>query len=403
VTSSLGGTVNISQNLPTGGALSLGAGNTLSISGPEDNPGQIYAQNPQLSVNLFQPLLLNGEVLDLRLLEAGERVAKKGLDLASLSRRQEANAQYIDALQTYGDWWNLAIQIDILNSQLEVLEENVRRARVSLDAGIISSSQFVSVELERERVNQSILSLKLNQFRLRQQLENDYSIIIDEDLGDFIDLVNSLEILEEAPSGDIDQNPALRSLTLSQKLTEATHILGGMENASTLNVNFFLEPGYDSSSYSPTPGTFSRSLEDSWGGLFLEESTLNWGLSLTYSLSLDALTKEARRNEQFELENAKALKDIESFRQTARTIWSSFLSEWSILREDEALKLRSVELSRRELANEQTRLSLGQVDSLTVKQFESKVKQAEGDLYLIRWQRFLLDLRIRDFLGEELL
>jgi outer membrane protein TolC len=118
---------------------------------------------------------------------------------------------------------------------------------------------------------------------------------------------------------------------------------------------------------------------------------------------LDALTKEARRNEQFELENAKALKDIESFRQTARTIWSSFLSEWSILREDEALKLRSVELSRRELANEQTRLSLGQVDSLTVKQFESKVKQAEGDLYLIRWQRFLLDLRIRDFLGEELL
>jgi outer membrane protein TolC len=126
-------------------------------------------------------------------------------------------------------------------------------------------------------------------------------------------------------------------------------------------------------------------------------------VNVTYSLSLDALTKEARRNEQFELEKAKALKDIDRFRQTAEALWSTFLSEWSILLEDETLQLRSVELARRELANEETKLALGQVDPLTVKQVESKVQQAEADLYKIRWERFLLELRVRDFLGEDLL
>jgi outer membrane protein TolC len=403
VSTSLGGALNLSQNLPSGGALSLTAGNTLIISGPEDNPDQIYAQNPQFSVNLYQPLLINGQILDLRLLQAGENVAKSGLDLASLSRRQEANAQFIDALRSYGDWWNLALQINILGSQLEVFEERLKRARVSLDAGIISSSQFISIELEKEQLNQSLLQLRLNQFRLREQLENEWSIIIDDDIDDFITLVGSLELSDEPTTGDINQNPALRSLSLSQRLSEASHILGGMENASTLNVNFFLEPGYDSSDYSMTPGTFTRTIQDSWTELFTEESLVNWGVNVTYSLSLDALTKEARRNEQFELEKAKALKDIDRFRQTAEALWSTFLSEWSILLEDETLQLRSVELARRELANEETKLALGQVDPLTVKQVESKVQQAEADLYKIRWERFLLELRVRDFLGEDLL
>jgi outer membrane protein TolC len=276
VSTSLGGALNLSQNLPSGGALSLTAGNTLIISGPEDNPDQIYAQNPQFSVNLYQPLLINGQILDLRLLQAGENVAKSGLDLASLSRRQEANAQFIDALRSYGDWWNLALQINILGSQLEVFEERLKRARVSLDAGIISSSQFISIELEKEQLNQSLLQLRLNQFRLREQLENEWSIIIDDDIDDFITLVGSLELSDEPTTGDINQNPALRSLSLSQRLSEASHILGGMENASTLNVNFFLEPGYDSSDYSMTPGTFTRTIQDSWTELFTEESLVNW-------------------------------------------------------------------------------------------------------------------------------
>jgi len=398
-TTSLSASLALSQALPTGGNLSLSAGDTLSLSGPLDSSTDLATRAPQLSVNLFQPLTLNDRILDTRFLTASQRLALGSYDLAFLARIQEGNSQYLKALETFGQWRVLLRQGEILQGQLDIWNQRVEQGRIALDQGQISLSEYLNRELEREKVGQSYLQTRLALFNTRAELENTWGMSPDpEKVPGFEEQLLLIEQRVFPENPELLNNFGVKILELQGEILEKSSILEGLENSSRLNINAFLQPAY------PTgPPVLQRSMEDAWSDLFTSESNLSWGFSLGYSLDLDIFSKQGREREKQEAVLGQNLKNRERLLKNLEAVYQTFLEQQRILLEEYEIQKRNLELVLRDLGNQRAREAAGQLDGLTLRQFELQAMSARQEVLRVAWELVLLDYRVKDFLGKSLL
>jgi len=155
----IGGTVDLSRLLPTGGTLTLHAGSQYSRTTSPINPADINKNwSDELWVTMTQPLLRGRGRL---LYEANERRATLSRDVAVLARRLAA----IEAVQlVVSAYWDLVLaerQLAITQQSLALANERLRITTLGNAGGKIPRSEIPAVQQIIATREEDILNAEL--------------------------------------------------------------------------------------------------------------------------------------------------------------------------------------------------------------------------------------------------
>jgi outer membrane protein TolC len=401
--------LSLSQLLPTAGNLFLSLEDAMSIStigsqtingAAATTPDTQFSQKPKLSLNLTQPLFLNGKLIDLDLFPATLRKAQLGYleqDAADVAQRNQtiglAVQQYLSIVQLRKSVAQTRKSIDVTDGNLGVMEKNYA-------LGLVAEPDLLDARIGLSRQKQALLELSSSLTKTERLLAHSLG------RDDLAELALSDEIptlifalsREEAISRALSGHPLLREKGLTAEERRVDAVLAGQQYASTLSLSFSWSPRYP---YSATNSPYMTDFNSSFSDLFKDGSGNDYSLAagLTIHLYDGGSQKESRAGKT--ALGAAADQGLLAERQQVQDQVELDLLEKQSLEEKVALLQESASLTERRLATEQSLLALGKSTDLGVASKAADVDAGANDLWRARADLYLTILDLHSLAGDD--
>jgi outer membrane protein TolC len=374
----IGGTADLSRNLPTGGTIDLHAGtryDRLAFTFTATNPltgepltqtGTVTSWTNDLNGSITQPLLRNR---GRRLFEANEVKATLARDVSVLARRLAA----IQTAQTViSAYWDLVLAeqtVAITQGSLDLARERLRVTRIGADGGKVPRSEIPAVLQIIATREEDVLNGELGVLNASIAMRRAAGMPIGPgELG-----------LRVATDLDIKDQPLVlgelveRAFAASPELAQ----LAKQDASATIDVEIAengLLPQLDAAL---TVGTSSLgdTFADATRDMTKSKSFVVTG-SLTFQQSLGRHDALGRTREQRELKHKLTVTAADLHFQIAQTM-SRAVAQLELARRRVTLSQRAIELANENVKIETDRFNLGKSTNFDVLNRLEELRQAE--------------------------
>jgi len=233
-TQTLSGKLLLTQNISTGGSLSIGLSDiyrlTKSSTGDWDT-----SQTPSLEFSLRQPILANNKIIDFKLFKSSLRKSEISHEIAELNEVGTRNQLIITVLTSIQNINILRNSIDLLSKGLDIAQERVVMARDDREVGRISSSDLLALELDVAKQEETLFDVKYNLEMAEINLERLLGL---ERVKDYTFDLNILEGIETSTVVKESQNSNEKKALLDLEKQILNKKLNRIIDAPTLSVYF---------------------------------------------------------------------------------------------------------------------------------------------------------------------
>jgi outer membrane protein TolC len=371
----IGGTADLSRNLPTGGTIDLHAGTrydrqNVTVNDPTTSQpiasGVVTSWTNDFSGSITQPLLRNR---GRRLFDANEAKATLARDVTVLARRLAA----IQTVQTViSAYWDLVLAeqtVAITQGSLDLARERLRVTRIGADGGKVPRSEIPAVLQIIATREEDVLNGELGVLNASIAMRRAAGMPIGPgELG-----------LRVATDLDTRDQPLVlaelveRSFAASPELAQ----LAKQDASATIDVEVAengLLPQLDAALTVGTSG-FGGSFVDATQDMVKPKAFVING-SLTFQQSLSRHDALGRTREQRELKRKLAVTAADLHFQIAQTM-SRAVAQLELARRRVTLSQRAIELANENIKIETDRFNLGKATNFDVLNRLEELRQAE--------------------------
>jgi hypothetical protein len=303
---SLGGSLNLSQALPTAGVVSAGAKTLFKVLDPIEDLG--FALSPSVTASLRQPLWAAGQLVPFAAAEAVKHSARIAADQAVLDDAGRRNQAVRAAVESAGRVLvlrrNLGVQEAFLNAALGRAEAlDLRRS-----SGTATEDAALELALTAELARQSLLDTRLALQDAERRLASVLGLGPAPEGGQGGNLLPFLsDRLPRLPPAAVPgpgSSPDVARAALGVDKAVADSLARSTIDAPVLGASLVLEPRYRDTR--PNSSKVSTAFTD-----FFEYDSgagVNWNLSLSLDIPLTAAAARdyRRRLDSLALEAAEA-------------------------------------------------------------------------------------------------
>jgi outer membrane protein TolC len=409
---SAGARISVSQVLPTAGSLSLVLENQMTAStyGSQTTetdtetttsyPDPQFTQKPKLSVQLTQPIFVNGKLIDFDLFSATMRKAEIGYQKADLSRQSKTNQTLIQAVQLYLQIVQLRKNMAWTEKTIAVAQGNLDVLQKNYELGAVAESDLLDSKIGLQTQREGLLQLRSTLLKTERALA--HSIGMDSlqgvTLGDEVPVLDFPLSSEQAAARAVEAYPLIRQLAIASEESAVDDVLAGQKYASTLTLGFSYSPRYPFTSSPPYLADFEHSFTD----LYTEGS----GSDFVFSAGLNIHLFDGGQAVESKAQTAAAMRVArESLAVQKRTVLDQVetdMLEKSALEGKISLLEESVRLAKMRLATEENLRSLGKSTDLSVDSRRADLEAKQNDLWRARADLLLTVLDLASLTGEDI-
>ncbi len=391
-----GANLTVSQLLPTAGTLTASVGTTATISEFADLDATV-TQEPVATLNLVQPLFVNGKLIDLQLYDAANSLAKASWT-ASQSRLQAiVNAAVISGLSSHTGILALRGQAAYLEGAVDVAKAQLRRLRLNREQGGASSQEVLAAELGVSRQRKALLDVRHSLASAERTLRRAVGLSPMEplDLNDAIPSV-SLTVAPESVDQSLSDNPEVLQRRIELQSARLNGVLSGREYESRLTVTFATMPEYAPDR--EDSNDWRRSFED----LFSDDASIATTLTVKLTVPLYQGGRARRQRQVNESSVHASERTLAETRQRLRDETELALMRHEVLVEHIELLEKDVRYREQEVAERQQLLELRNLTPLDVRRAELDYQAGINELFQARADLFLNSLQILSLTGHDL-
>lgn len=391
-----GANLTVSQLLPTAGTLTASVGNTATVSEIGDEDAAV-TQDAVASVNLVQPLFVNGKLLDLQLYDAANRLAKANWTASQARLLASANAAVITGLSSYTGILSLRKQVAYLEEAIEVAQAQLRQLLLSREQGRASSQDVLAAELAVSRQRKALLEVQQSLASAERTLRRAIGLAPTEplELEDAVPNV-SLTVTRESVDQSISENPEVRRRRIELESTKLNGVLSGREYESRLTVTFAATPEYAPDR--EDSDDWQRSFED----LFADDADISRTLTVKLTIPLYQGGRARRQRQINETSVRLAERTLADTRQRLMDETELALMRHEVLARHIELLEEDVRYRAQEVAERQQLLELRNLTRLDVRRAQLEYQAGVNELFQAKADRFLNSLQILSLTGHDL-
>jgi outer membrane protein TolC len=394
--------VDLTQVLPTDGALSAGVSDSMTILSRGDET--TIDQSPKLTFSVSQPVFTNGKVIDLSIYPA--RQALYGdipVSRASLQEKAAKNAGLLKAFTTYKSTFMLRNQLLNQDANIVLTEKLLNLSRLRARQGSITSRQVWEEELTLESMNEARLELKYTLLEAEQNLARSLGItgtLSEMTLAAVIPAVKIDEGDEQLFERAVSANPDVLDKTLAVEEARHTAVINGREFSSDLSVSLSFSPKYPPSR--STDDIVDDGFGASFSDLFDEDAYIEPVVAVGLSIPVYNGGKVKHRREiDQNMINIAAANLASSRRLVIDTMGNLFLRR-DMLAEKLEMVRSNLLYEKERLAEKQRLYELKQVTALEVNRVRLKASEKELDIWATEADLFLNAVSILNQAGYDL-
>jgi outer membrane protein TolC len=396
--------VTASQLLPTAGSLLLSVEDSLSVESigsssifPAGPPDPDFEQTPKATVQLSQPVLLNGKLIDLGLFLATKRKAELGWEKEQAAGRVAANRAISQAVQLYLS----VVQMRQAVAQMERTVELAGRRLASLADGVrlgtATETDLLDTRIANGRQRQTLLDLRASLSRTERLLA---ASIGRENLGG-VELSDGVPAWTRAgdPAGlresALRTNASILQGSLALEERRADDVLAGQRHTATLTLSFSVAGRRDT-------GASQRTFGQSFSDLFADGAGVDWTAAAGLNVPLYDGGRAREDRAASEALTASVHQGLESRQRAVLEDLAAALERRSIIEERVDLLAEAVDLSSRRLATEQNLLGQGRSTDNDVEARRLDAEAKANDLRQSRADLLIANLDIASLAGDDL-
>ena len=402
--------LSLSQLLPTAGNLFLSLENTMSIGtfGSQTvngvavtTPDAQFSQKPKVSLNLTQPLFLNGKLIDFDLFPATLRKAQLGYleqDAADTAQKNQTVGQ---AVQLYLSINQLRKNVAQTRKSIDVTQGSLDSMQQNYSLGLVAEPDLLDARIGLLRQKQVLLELASTLTKTESLLAHSMGRdgMGDLSLADDIPTLAFTLSREEAISRALNGHPLLRQKGLTAEERRVDKVLAGQQYASTLSMSFSWSPRYP---FNGSSSSYMTDFGSSFSDLFKDGSGNDYSLAAGLTIHLfDGGSQREGLAGKAALGMA-AEQGLLAQRQQVRDQVELDLLQRESLEEKVALLQEAASLAERRLATEQSLLSMGKSTDLDVASKAADLDARANDLWRARADLFLTILDLHSLTGDDL-
>ena len=400
--------VGLSQLLPTGGVLNTSVGDTFQYSiqlAEEDlDRSAALTQQPEFSLNIRQPLFVNGKIIDDTLLKAGNEAARLGWQSSRQSAVGTKNSVLLRAAQLY-------LQVISIDRNKTFLEERLLLARGQLEQSIIdreqgraSANQVLGLEVAVNRQREALLDTDFARIQTENQLGRMVRI---QDFSGYTfspgldSLITAAEEYLSGAGADLYQkalagNPEVLATRLDGQAKRLQAVVNGSANTANMSMFFTLSPRY------PDERDDKESFAASFSDFFTEDSGVNFNFGLSFEVPLtDGGARKARREADASGIRIAELNIAAAEKNAAENVLIAQKRD-EILRQRIELLGVDIEYQRNRLRREEQLADLNTTTKLTVDTIKLDLLSIENQLWQTKADLFLNLLELTALTGGPL-
>ncbi|MBN2533831.1 MAG: TolC family protein [Spirochaetales bacterium] len=405
--------LSVSQILPTGGTLHITASNTTDfISATEFNsditPGTMtritsyeIRQNPSLSISYTQPVFINGKIIDTEVLPATIRQSELSY-LKSLLRLQDTkNSSILHALTLFYHILELKMSLSLQQGWLEWELKKLEHLKRSLELNLVTDTEVWEMRIDIGDREEIILNIEHSCEQAEKSLayifglENIVQIEYSEKVPSLAFTLLKEDLLKKA----LALNPVILEYIYTCESTQISSMLfesDYLNNPPHLSLSFSLTPHYPDSR--GNADDFISSFTD----LLSDGAGTNWNLSFILTLPLyDGEKKKYGRNAVKAAERATEEQLAYQIKNTKILCETTLLNSIQLQQKIE-LTRDHVELNRKKVGIEKTRLEHKKATDIDVEEAELWLMEQENKLWRLQVDYFLEVCKLYTFTGVSL-
>ena len=395
-------TINLTQVLPTDGALTATISDSVSIV--DRGEETTIDQSPRLSLSVSQPVFTNGKVIDLSIYPA-RRSLYGDIPVSRSSLREKAakNTGLLTAFSTYKSVFALRGQLRNQDANIDLTIKLLNLSRLREKQGSITSRDLWEEELILESLKETRLELKYALLETEQNLARSLGIVgtlSDVTLAAGIPAIeieqSDEELLERAVSANLD----VLDNILAVEEAEHTGVINGREFSSDLSVSFSVNPKYSParSTDENADGGFGASFSD----LFDEDAYIEPVVSVGLSIPVyDGGKAKHRRKIDQNMVDMAMVNLASARRLVTDTMWNFFLRR-DMLAEKLELVRANLSFEKERLAEKRRLYELKQITALEVERVRLKADEKELEIWMTEADLFINTVRILNQAGYDL-
>ncbi len=400
--------VGLSQLLPTGGVFSTSVGDTFqySIQLAEEDLDRTAAltQQPEFSLNIRQPLFVNGKLIDGTLLKAGNEAAELGWQSSRESAEGTKNSVLLRAAQLYLQLISIDRNTTFLEERLLLALEQLEQAVIDRDQGRASANQVLGLEVAVNRQREALLDTDLARIQTENRLGRMVRI---HDFSGYTlnsDIDSLIAAAEKHLSGGgadlyrkaLADNPEVLATRLEGQTKRLQAVVNDSENAANMSMFFTLSPRY------PDERDDKESFAASFSDFFTEDSGVNFNFGLSFEIPItDGGMRKARREADASGIRIAELNIAAAEKNAAENVLIAQKRD-EILRQRIGLLGVDIEYQRNRLQREEQLAELDTTTKLNVDTIKLDLLSIENQLWQTKADLFLNLLELTALTGEPL-
>jgi outer membrane protein TolC len=390
--------VNLTQVLPTDGALSASISDSMTVvtTGEEVR----IDQSPRFSVSVSQPVFTNRKLIDLSIYTA--RRALMGdmpVSRAELQERIAGNTGLLQAFAAYKATFVLRGQVLNQDANLELASRWLELSRLRGKQGSITPRDLWEEELAFESLNEVRLELKYTLMESEQNLARRLGMargLAETSLSPEIPVLEIGDSEEQLTVRAAAANPDVLDGILAKAEAEHNGVLNGREFSSDLTFSFSVTPKY---SPSRTAGEdFASSVSD----FFDDDAYAAPALSIGISIPVYDGGKAKHRREIDRNAVSMAEANLAARRRFVVETMQNLLLRRSMLQDKLDLVVSNLSFEKQRLEEKQRLLELNQTTTLEVDRVRLKASEKELEIWATEADLFLNAVRILAVAGYDL-
>jgi outer membrane protein TolC len=404
--------VSVSQLLPTAGTLLVSVEDALSVESigsyaitpfPPVSTDPDFSQKPRATVQLSQPVFLNGKLVDLGLFPASKRKAELGWEKEQAAGRIASNQAIARAVQLYLSVVQTRQAVAQLERTVALAGRRLASLADSVRLGTATETDLLDARIVNGRQRQTLLDLRSSLARTERLLaaaigrESLAGVELAEDVPAWIRSGDSTGITDAA----LRTNASILQGSLALEERRVDDVLAGQRHASTFTLSFSVA-GRRSSDLGLFESTGVRTFGQSFSDLFADGAGVDWTASAGLNVPLyDGGSAREDRAASAAL-TASVQEGLASRQRAVLEDIAAALERRSILEERVELLAEAVDLASRRLATEESLLGQGRSTDNDVEARRLDAEAKANDLWQSRADLLLANLDIASLAGDEL-
>ena len=288
--------IQLSQILPTGGTASLSVDNSLSLSRETSNESWGITQEPEISLNLIQPVFSNGSFIDFSALENSKRNSLISYEISRMDNLGTKNDVLIAVLSTVHRTNILRLSKDIMEKGIKLADLKVELARDDRERGRISSSELLGIELDVGRQQEALYDMA---YQLKiSEMDIERFLGIDNAASYKFNLNLGISVNPDLTKSNSNNNPDVLKAMMNVEQKELAVLLNNISTAPVLNLFMQAGPRYPEG-YSKTSDPVS-SLTD----LFSKDAGINVSFGVGFNMDIwdGGVSKSSKETDMISLD-----------------------------------------------------------------------------------------------------